>query len=104
MPLNKSDLVNAVADSAELKKTEAEKAVRATFDTITKELKDHGAVTLVGFGTFTVSHRQARKGRNPKTQQVIDIPSKIVPKFRPGKSLVEAVAVKAPKKGGSKKK
>jgi len=105
MALNKSDLVNAVAESAALKKVDAEKAVKATFDAITKELREeNGKVTLVGFGTFTIAHRKARQGRNPKTQESIQIPSKIVPKFIPGKSLREAVAPKAPKKASSKKK
>lgn len=105
MALNKSDLVNAVAESAALKKVDAEKALKATFDAITKELsEENGKVTLVGFGTFTVAHRKARQGRNPKTQESIQIPSKIVPKFIPGKSLREAVAPKATKKASSKKR
>ncbi|HOV93034.1 MAG TPA: HU family DNA-binding protein [Candidatus Kapabacteria bacterium] len=104
MALNKSDLVNVVAESAELKKVEAEKAVKATFEAITNELKNHGTVTLVGFGTFTVSHRKARPGRNPRNQQTIEIPSKIVPRFKPGKTLKEAVDVKPAKKTTSKKK
>lgn len=104
MPLNKTTLINQVAESAGMKKVEAEKAIKATIDAITKELGQHGAVTLVGFGTFKVSHRQARKGRSPKTGAEITIPAKIVPKFHPGKALKDLVAAHNPPKGKGKKK
>ncbi len=105
MPLNKTTLINAVAEATEMKKVDAEKAIKATIDTITKELGEHGSVTLVGFGTFKVSHRQARKGRSPKTGAEITIPAKIVPKFHPGKALKDLVSAhKDNKKKTAKKK
>lgn len=104
MPLNKTDLINAVAETTAMKKVDVEKAVKATIATISKELGEHGKVTLVGFGTFTVSHRQQRKGRSPKTGAVINIPAKIVPKFKPGKALHELVSVHKDTKKKAKKK
>ena len=104
MGLNKNDLINAVAEQAEMKKVDAEKAIKATLAAISTELGQHGSVTLVGFGTFTVSHRQARKGRSPKTGAEITIPAKIVPKFKAGKALHELVAAHKAKKKAAKKK
>jgi DNA-binding protein HU-beta len=104
MPMNKTDLINAVADQTAMKKVDVEKAIKATMSAISTELGQHGTVTLVGFGTFTVSHRQQRKGRSPKTGAEITIPAKIVPKFKPGKALHELVgAFKAKKKAAKKK-
>lgn len=105
MPLNKTDLIDVVAKATEMKKTQVEKAINATFDAIKKELSLHGKVTLVGFGTFGVSHRAERKGRSPKTGAEITIPAKIVPKFRPGKELKNLVDAPKPaeKKKGKKK-
>jgi len=87
--LNKADLVAEVAKVAGSKRM-AEKAVSCVLDTITKGMKK-GKVTLVGFGTFSVSRRKARVGRNPQTGKEIKIPAKKVPKFSAGKALKSAV-------------
>jgi nucleoid DNA-binding protein len=89
--MNKADLVNEVAKIVGTKK-EALAAVDCIFDTITKTLKKKGDVTLSGFGTFKVSKRKARTGRNPRTGEEIKIKAHNVPKFSPGKSLRDAVA------------
>lgn len=88
--MNKGDLINEVAKVTSTKK-EAQAAVDCVIDTITKSLKKKNAVTLVGFGTFKVDKRKARKGRNPRTGEVIKINAKKVPKFVPGKALKDAV-------------
>ena len=90
--MNKGDLINEVAKVVSTKK-EAKAAVDCIFDTITKSLKKRKSepVTLVGFGTFKVSKRKARKGRNPRTGEVIKIKAKRVPRFVPGKVLKDAV-------------
>ena len=88
--MNKMDLVNEVAKAMNTKK-EAQIAVDQVFSTITKALKKKDIVTLVGFGTFKVNRRKARKGRNPQTGEEIKIKAKNVPKFVPGKSLKDAV-------------
>lgn len=88
--MNKGDLVNEVAKIVSTKK-EAQAAVDCVFDAITKALKKKDAVTLVGFGTFKVDKRKARKGRNPQTGEEIKIKAKNVPKFVPGKALKDAV-------------
>ena len=88
--MNKEDLVNEVAKAMNTKK-EAQAAVDCVFSTITKALKKKDTVTLVGFGTFKVNRRKARKGRNPQTGEEIKIKAKNVPKFVPGKALKEAV-------------
>ena len=85
--MNKNELVAAVADKAGLSKADAGAAVEAVFDTISAELKSGGDVRLVGFGNFTVTHREARKGRNPLTGKEIDIPASKAPKFTAGKAL-----------------
>jgi len=88
--MNKGDIVNEVAKVVSTKK-EAQAAVDCVFSTITKALKKNDAVTLIGFGTFKVAQRNARKGRNPGTGEEIQIKAKKVPKFVPGKSLKDAV-------------
>jgi DNA-binding protein HU-beta len=88
--MNKGDLVNEVAKVVSTKK-EAKAAVDCVFSSITKALKKKDTVTLVGFGTFKVSKRKARKGRNPRTGEEIKIKAKQVPKFVPGKGLKDAV-------------
>lgn len=88
--MNKSDLVSEVAKVVNTKK-EAKAAVECVFSTITKALKKKDAVTLVGFGTFKVQKRKARKGRNPKTGEVLKIKAKRVPKFVAGKALKDSV-------------
>jgi len=88
--MNKGDLVNEVAKVVSTKK-EAQVAVDCVFESITKALKKKDTVTLVGFGTFKVNKRKARKGRNPQTGEEIKIKAKRVPKFVPGKALKDAV-------------
>ncbi len=88
--MNKADLVNEVANVVSTKK-EAQAAVDCVFSTITEALENKETVTLIGFGTFKVDNRKARKGRNPKTGEEIDIKAKTVPKFVAGKALKEAV-------------
>jgi DNA-binding protein HU-beta len=88
--MNKGDLINEVAKVVSTKK-EAQQAVDCVFSSITKALKKGDAVTLVGFGTFKVTKRKARKGRNPQTGEEIKIKASKAPKFTPGKPLKEAV-------------
>lgn len=88
--MNKADLVNAVAEVVSTKK-EAQEAVECVFATITKALKKKDAVQIVGFGSFKVNKRAARKGRNPQTGAEIKIAARMVPKFVPGKALKDAV-------------
>ena len=88
--MNKGDLVNQVAKVVSTKK-EAQAAVDCVLQSITKALKKKDTVTLVGFGTFKVDKRKARKGRNPKTGEEIKIKAKKVPKFVPGKALKAAI-------------
>ncbi len=88
--MNKGNLVNEVAKVVNTKK-EAQAAVDCVFASITKALKKKDTVTLIGFGTFKVEKRKARKGRNPRTGEEIKIKAKRVPKFVAGKALKEAV-------------
>ena len=88
--MNKGDLINEVAKVVSTKK-EAQEAVHCVFSSITKAMKTGDTVTLVGFGTFKVTQRKARKGRNPQTGEEIDIKASKAPKFTPGKALKEAV-------------
>ena len=87
----KSDLVNQIAAAAGIKKTEAEKALNALTDGISTALSNGDKVTLVGFGTFSVSERAARTGRNPRTKEPLHIPASKGVKFKAGKALKEAV-------------
>jgi DNA-binding protein HU-beta len=89
--MNKGDLVKEVAKVVCTKK-EAQAVVDCVFSTITKALKKKDTVTLIGFGTFQVAQRNARKGRNPQTGQEMTIKAKKVPKFLPGKALKDAVS------------
>ena len=89
--MNKGDLVNEVAKVVSTKK-EARAAVDCVFSIITKALKKKDPVTLIGFGTFKVAQRNARKGRNPQTGQEMTIKAKKVPKFVAGKALKDAVS------------
>ena len=88
--MNKGDLIREVAKVVSTKK-EAQAAVDCVFSTITKALKKKDTVTLVGFGTFKVEKKKARKGMNPRTGETIKIKAKKVPKFVPGKALKNAV-------------
>jgi DNA-binding protein HU-beta len=89
--VNKNDLVASVADSADMSKADAGKAVEAVFDSITGSLKGGDEVRLVGFGTFSVANRKASEGRNPRTGEKIQIPASKQPKFKAGKGLKESV-------------
>ncbi len=89
--MNKTDLVNSVATQAELTKKDATAAVDALFETISNTLAKEEKIQLIGFGTFEVRERSARKGRNPQTGEEIDIAASKVPAFKPGKELKEAV-------------
>jgi DNA-binding protein HU-beta len=88
--MNKGDLINEVAKVVNTKK-EAQEAVDCVLSSVTKALKKGDTVTLIGFGTFKVTQRKARKGRNPQTGEEIDIKASKAPKFTPGKALKEAV-------------
>lgn len=89
--MNKAELVNAVAETGELSKKDATKAVDTVFETITEALKNGDKVQLIGFGNFEVRERAARKGRNPQTGEEIDIAASKVPAFSAGKALKDAV-------------
>ncbi len=89
--MTKKEIVSAMADSAAISKAKAEKAFDAFIKGVTTTLKKGGKVTIVGFGTFSVSKRAARKGRNPQTGAEIKIPAAKVPKFTSGKGLKKAV-------------
>ena len=89
--MNKTELVAAIADQAGLSKKDAEKAVKAFTETVSKELKKKGKVQLVGFGTFEVSKRAAREGRNPQTGETMTIAACKAPKFKAGKALKDAI-------------
>lgn len=89
--MNKADLVSKVAELADITKTDADKAIEAVFAAITASLKSGDDVRLVGFGSFSVSARAAREGRNPRTGQTIPIAASKAPKFSAGKALKDAV-------------
>lgn len=89
--MNKTELIAAVADNAELSKKDAEKALKAFVDVVTSELKKGEKVQLVGFGTFEVSERAAREGRNPQTGETMKIEASKAPKFKAGKALKDMV-------------
>lgn len=89
--MNKNELVAAVSEKAELSKQDAGAAVDAVFETLQSTMAKGDDVRLVGFGTFSVSHRAASKGRNPSTGAEVDIPARNVPKFAAGKGLKDAV-------------
>jgi DNA-binding protein HU-beta len=89
--VNKTELIEAIAASADIPKTTAGKALDAVMESITNALKSGDSVVLVGFGTFAVKERAARTGRNPKTREEIAIPASKVPGFKAGKALKDAV-------------
>lgn len=89
--MNKAELIDVVSSSVDVSKAEAARAVDAVFDGITGSLQRGDSVTLVGFGTFSVSERAARMGRNPRTGQSISIAASRTPKFKAGKALRDAV-------------
>ena len=90
--MNKAELINAVAAAADVSKKDAEAVIVATVDAITKALAEGDRVQLVGFGSFEVKKRAARLGRNPKTKEAIEIPASVVPTFKAGKAMKDAVA------------
>jgi len=89
--MNKTELIAAVAGSANVTKKEAEAVLKAFTDVVTEELKKDGKVQLVGFGTFEVGERAAREGRNPKTGETMTIAASKAPKFKAGKALKDAI-------------
>ena len=89
--MNKTELIAAVAEKAELSKKDAEKAVKAFTDVVSEELVNGGKIQLVGFGTFEVRNREARTGKNPRTGEAIQIAASKVPAFKAGKALKDVV-------------
>ncbi len=89
--MNKTELIAAIAEQAELSKKDADKALKAFTDIVTEELKKGEKIQLVGFGTFEVTERAAREGRNPQTNEPMSIPASKAPKFKAGKALKDAV-------------
>lgn len=89
--MNKSELIDAIAASADLSKAAASKALDGFIAAVSDTLKKGDSVTLVGFGTFEVAERAARNGRNPKTGETIKIAAAKTPKFKPGKALKDAL-------------
>ena len=90
--MNKSELIDAIAENGGLSKADAGKALDATIASVTEALKSGDTVTLVGFGTFGVKERAARTGRNPQTGATLEIKASKVPSFKAGKGLKDAVA------------
>lgn len=89
--MNKAELITAMAERAELSKKDAENALKAFVDVTTEALTKDEKIQLVGFGTFEVSERASRTGRNPKTGESMEIPASKAPKFKAGKALKDAV-------------
>jgi len=89
--MNKNDLITAMASKADMSKKDAEKVLKAFEEAVTEELANGGRVQLVGFGTFDVSERAEREGRNPQTNKPLHIPASKSPRFKVGKTLRDAV-------------
>lgn len=89
--MNKTEFINAVAEKSGLSKVDAKKAVEAFVETVSSELKEGGQVALLGFGSFSVAEKSARKGVNPKTKQPIEIPARKSVKFKAGAELTEII-------------
>ena len=89
--MNKTELIDHIAKSADISKAASARALDAVIDAVKSTLKKNGSVTLVGFGTFSVGKRAARTGRNPRTGDAIKIKAAKVPKFKPGKALKDAL-------------
>ncbi len=92
--MNKTELVNAVAEKADFSKKDAEKAVAAVIESITDALTQGEKIQLVGFGTFEVRERAEKQGRNPRTGEAMTVPASKLPAFKAGKALKDAVAQK----------
>lgn len=89
--MKKEELITAVAESAEISKKDAKKAIEAVFEVITEAMKNGDKVQITGFGTFEVSERAAREGRNPQTGETMQISACKAPKFKAGKALKDAL-------------
>ncbi len=89
--MNKGDLVNKIAEECEISNAAADKAVNSMLKTITSAVSTGDKVALIGFGTFSVTNRAAREGRNPQTGKTMQIPAKKIVKFKAGKNLADAV-------------
>ena len=89
--MNKTEFINAVAEKSGLSKVDAKKAVEAFVETVSSELKEGGKVALLGFGSFSVAEKTARKGVNPRTKQAIEIPARKSVKFKAGAELTENI-------------
>ena len=89
--MNKAELIDVVADAADISKAAAARSVEAMLQAVADSLKSGDTVTLVGFGTFSVRKRAARTGRNPRTGAALQIPASSLPSFKPGKALKDAV-------------
>ena len=89
--MNKTELIAAIAEKAEISKKDSEKALKAFVDVVTEQLKNDDKVQLVAFGTFEVSKRAAREGRNPQTGKTMKIEACKAPKFKAGKALKDAI-------------
>lgn len=89
--MNKTELIEHIAKNADISKAAATRALNATIGAVTITLKKGGTVSLIGFGSFAVTKRAARKGRNPRTGAEIKIKSAKIPRFRPGKALKDAL-------------
>lgn len=89
--MNKTELIDRIAEAADISKASASRALDAALDAITEALKEADPVSLVGFGTFVVRERAARTGRNPQTGEPINIAAAKIPAFKPGKALKDAL-------------
>jgi DNA-binding protein HU-beta len=89
--MNKQDLIDTIADAAEISKNAAQKALDAFTNAVTSSLREGNDVALIGFGRFTTSHRAERTGRNPQTGEAMHIPAAVVARFKAGKKLSDAV-------------
>jgi DNA-binding protein HU-beta len=103
--MNKTELITAIAEKSKVTKKDAEAVISAFVDVVGEQLKSGDKIQLIGFGTFEVSERAERKGRNPATKEEITIAASKAPRFKPGKALKDLVnTVEAPKGKGKKKK
>ncbi|MCH9696992.1 MAG: HU family DNA-binding protein [Gammaproteobacteria bacterium] len=89
--MNKSELIDAIAEASDLSKADASRALSGFIDAVTNALKNGDSVSLIGFGTFSVKERAARQGRNPQTGQTIQIKAAKIPSFKAGKGLKDAI-------------
>ncbi len=90
--MNKTELISSIAEKSGLSKKDSEKALTAVIDSVVEALKGGDKVQLIGFGSFEVKERAARSGRNPKTNEEIEIPASKVPQFKAGKAFKDAIS------------